>query len=63
LASDVHVDDVASALVLLTEEAIKGDASKAKWGDEGYYFTGAAEHVRTNNPPPTPPLCDINFFF
>ncbi|KAI9775590.1 MAG: hypothetical protein M1839_000991 [Geoglossum umbratile] len=41
---DVHVDDVASALVLLTEEAVKGEASKAEWGDAGYYFTGAAEH-------------------
>ncbi|KAH0566351.1 hypothetical protein GP486_000257 [Trichoglossum hirsutum] len=41
---NVHIDDVAQALVLLAEEALKGEASKAQWGEQGYYFAEAAEH-------------------
>ncbi len=41
----VHIDDVAAALILLTEEALKPNGGKAQWGPEGYYFCEAGELV------------------
>ncbi|KAF2805984.1 NAD(P)-binding protein [Mytilinidion resinicola] len=37
--NSVHIDDLASAIILLTEEALKGLESKAAWLPGGYYFT------------------------
>ncbi|KAF2498522.1 NAD(P)-binding protein [Lophium mytilinum] len=41
--NSVHIDDLASAITLLTEEALKGTESKAAWLPEGYYFTESNE--------------------
>ncbi|KUJ12211.1 NAD(P)-binding protein [Mollisia scopiformis] len=38
-----HIDDVASAFILLTEEALKPNGGKAQWGDDGYYFAGGPQ--------------------
>jgi len=43
--SDVHVDDVSNALILLTEEALKPNGGKAQWGAEEYYFCEAGDFV------------------
>ncbi|RDI82776.1 hypothetical protein Vi05172_g7202 [Venturia inaequalis] len=39
----IHIDDLSSAITLLTEEALKGAQSKAVWLPEGYYFTETEE--------------------
>jgi hypothetical protein len=41
----IHIDDLASAIILLTEEALKGSDSKAAWLPEGYYFVEDNEFV------------------
>lgn len=41
----IHIDDLSSAITLLTEEALKGAESKAVWLPEGYYFTETEEFV------------------
>ncbi|KAF8855924.1 NAD(P)-binding protein [Acephala macrosclerotiorum] len=38
-----HIDDVASAFILLAEEALKPNGGKAQWGDNGYYFASGPE--------------------
>ncbi|KAI9837874.1 MAG: hypothetical protein M1837_002694 [Sclerophora amabilis] len=42
---NVHVDDLAEAYVLLTEEALKPNGGNATWGPEGYYFVENGEHT------------------
>jgi hypothetical protein len=41
----IHIDDLASAIIVLTEEALKGSDSKAAWLPEGYYFVEDNEFV------------------
>lgn len=41
----VHVDDLADALILLTEKALDKNDKSATWGKEGYYFVETAEFV------------------
>jgi nucleoside-diphosphate-sugar epimerase len=41
----LHIDDVASAFILLVAEALKPNGGKAQWGDDGYYFAEAGEFV------------------
>ncbi|KAH6722627.1 hypothetical protein DL95DRAFT_366455 [Leptodontidium sp. 2 PMI_412] len=36
-----HIDDIASAFMLLVEEALKPNGGKADWGQQGYYFVAA----------------------
>lgn len=36
---------MATAYILLTEEALKPNGGAAAWGPEGYYFTEATEHT------------------
>ena len=44
VASVVHVRDLSSALILLVEEALKGDG-KAEWGEKGWYYVEGSEYV------------------
>lgn len=44
-AKGIHIDDLASAIIVLTEEALKGPDSKAAWIPEGYYFVEDNEFV------------------
>jgi nucleoside-diphosphate-sugar epimerase len=41
--SKAHVSDASSALLLLVDEALKGEASAASWGRDGYYFVETGE--------------------
>jgi nucleoside-diphosphate-sugar epimerase len=41
--SDIHVDDLAKAFVLLVEEALKPNGGSATWGQEGYYFVESGD--------------------
>ncbi|OAK99958.1 NAD(P)-binding protein [Phaeosphaeriaceae sp. SRC1lsM3a] len=41
--NSIHVDNLATAIVVLVEEALKGPESKAAWLPEGYYFAEDAE--------------------
>ena len=41
----VHIDDLGAAYVLLVEEALKENGSRATWGPEGYYFVETGEFV------------------
>lgn len=43
--NSIHIDDVATAVIVLMEEALKGSESKAAWLPEGYYFVEDAEFV------------------
>jgi len=43
--SALHVDDAASAFILLVEEALKPNGGNAQWGNDGYYFAEAGEFV------------------
>lgn len=43
----VHIDDLAEAYIILTDEALKIGESNAAWGEEGYYFVEAGEFVST----------------
>ncbi len=45
MPSDVHINHVATAYILLTEEALKPNGGAAVWGPEGYYFTETTEHT------------------
>jgi len=40
-----HIDDIASAFILLVEEALKPNGGAAQWGQEGYYFVAGAQFV------------------
>jgi len=40
---NVHVEDLADAYVLLTEQALQ-NGGNASWNDQGYYFTENGEH-------------------
>lgn len=42
----LHIDDAASAFILLVEEALKANGGNAQWGSKGYYFAEAQEFVR-----------------
>jgi hypothetical protein len=44
--SELHIDDAASAFILLVEEALKPNGGNAQWGSDGYYFAEAREYVR-----------------
>lgn len=44
--NSIHVDNLATAIVVLVEEALKGPESKAAWLPKGYYFAEDAEFVR-----------------
>ncbi|KAH7408070.1 hypothetical protein BKA64DRAFT_668049 [Cadophora sp. MPI-SDFR-AT-0126] len=41
--SNAHVSDASSALLLLVDEALKGESSNASWGKDGYYFVETCE--------------------
>lgn len=41
--SKAHVSDASSALLLLVDEALKGEYSTASWGRNGYYFVETGE--------------------
>ncbi|CCG84066.1 protein of unknown function [Taphrina deformans PYCC 5710] len=41
----VHVYDLSDAFLALTEAAAKGDENPELWGDKGYHFTEAGEHI------------------
>ena len=41
----LHIDDAASAFILLVEEALKPNGGSAQWGSDGYYFAEAEEFV------------------
>lgn len=43
--SETHIDDIASAFILLVEEALKPNGGAAQWGQEGYYFVAGAQFV------------------
>ncbi|KAH7407981.1 hypothetical protein BKA64DRAFT_693998 [Cadophora sp. MPI-SDFR-AT-0126] len=38
-----HIDDIASAFILLVEEALKPNGGAAQWGQDGYYFVAGAQ--------------------
>ncbi|CZT09181.1 related to nucleoside-diphosphate-sugar epimerase [Rhynchosporium graminicola] len=38
-----NIDDIASAFILLVEEAVKPNGGKADWGQNGYYFVAGAQ--------------------
>jgi len=38
-----HIDDIATAFILLVEEGLKPMGGKAQWGDNGYYFAEAGD--------------------
>lgn len=40
---DIHVRDLANAIVLMVEEALKPNGGAATWGPQGYYFVEAGE--------------------
>ena len=42
----LHIDDAASAFILLVDEALKPNGGNAQWGGDGYYFAEAYEFVR-----------------
>jgi nucleoside-diphosphate-sugar epimerase len=42
---DVHINDLATAYILLVEEALKPNGGAATWGPEAYYFTETADHT------------------
>jgi nucleoside-diphosphate-sugar epimerase len=44
----VHINDLADAYVLLTEEALKEGGGKAAWGADGYYFIENGEYVSSH---------------
>ncbi|KAM5354140.1 hypothetical protein ACJ41O_000790 [Fusarium nematophilum] len=41
--SKAHVSDASAALLLLVDEALRGEASVASWGRNGYYFVETGE--------------------
>ncbi|KAH7116401.1 hypothetical protein EDB81DRAFT_819350 [Dactylonectria macrodidyma] len=41
--SKAHVSDASTALLLLVDEALKGEESAASWGRNGYYFVETGE--------------------
>jgi nucleoside-diphosphate-sugar epimerase len=43
VSSRAHVRDASLALLLLVDEALKGESSEAQWGRNGYYFVEAGE--------------------
>lgn len=43
--NSVHVGDLADLYVLLTEKAVAHDTNSEIWGEKGYMFTAAGEHV------------------
>ncbi|KAH7016056.1 uncharacterized protein B0I36DRAFT_209833, partial [Microdochium trichocladiopsis] len=43
IRSHAHVSDASSALLLMVDEALKGELSKGKWGRDGYYFVETGE--------------------
>lgn len=47
--TDVHVNDLSDAFILLVEEALKPNGGRAQWGEEGYYFAEAGEFVSLPN--------------
>lgn len=44
----VHVRDLTRCFAALTQRALEGDSSKEVWGERGYLFTEAGEHVWTD---------------
>lgn len=43
--TETHIDDIASAFILLVEEALKPNGGAAQWGQDGYYFVAGAQFV------------------
>lgn len=43
--NSIHVDNLATGIIVLVEEALKGPESKAAWLPEAYYFAEDAEFV------------------
>jgi hypothetical protein len=43
--NSIHIDNLATGIILLLEEALKGPESKAAWLPEAYYFAEDAEFV------------------
>jgi len=43
LWDQTHIDDIASAFILLVEEALKPNGGAAQWGQNGYYFVAGAQ--------------------
>jgi nucleoside-diphosphate-sugar epimerase len=43
--NSIHIDDVSTAVIVLTEEALSGSGSKAAWLPEGYYLVEDGEFV------------------
>jgi len=43
--TEIHIDDVSDAYILLAEEALKPNGGQAHWGDTGYYFVQHGEFV------------------
>ena len=54
----VHIDDLANAYILLTEEALKDGGGKAAWGDDGYYFVENREYVSYSRPHMHTMICE-----
>jgi hypothetical protein len=43
--NSIHIDDVATAVTVLLEEALRGPEGKVAWLPDGYYFVEDAEFV------------------
>lgn len=44
VVSVVHVRDLAAAMVVLVEEALKDGGGKADWGEKGWYYVEGSEY-------------------
>jgi nucleoside-diphosphate-sugar epimerase len=44
--NSIHIDNVATGVIVLLEEALKGSKGNAVWLPDGYYFVEDAEFVR-----------------
>jgi nucleoside-diphosphate-sugar epimerase len=45
ISSTIHIEDLISALILLTEQALEPQGGSADWGEKGVYFVEGGSYV------------------